>query len=113
MAKKDFDRYYKEVENQYLEMLDNLKDFQEAAMNKLIEPERLQEIEANIAPIKQNYQRLSYVMYLLNKPTKKQKQAKYNKVNKKLIEKLKGHDEQSILKENENSIENLRKTLSK
>lgn len=113
MAKKDFDRYYKEVENQYLEMIDNLKDFQEAAMNKLIEPERLQEIEANIVPIKQNYQRLNYVMYLLNKPTKKQKQAKYNKVNKKLIEQLKEHDEQSVLKENENSMENLRKTLSK
>lgn len=112
MSKKDFDNYYNQVEEQYLEMINNLKDFEELATYKIIEPERLDELKAIIQPIKQNYQRLSYIKFLLNKPNKQSKKKKYMKVNEKLIKELDKDSEKAVIEENEKSLLKVNKTIN-
>lgn len=79
MAVKDVVRYYNEIADQYLEMQEELNDFTELAKQGMFEPERLEAIEKSVEPLKTNYERISYIMFLLNKPARKEKQNKYNK----------------------------------
>lgn len=99
MSKKDVDIHYKKVCEQYLELRQNLRDFEQEARNGMFPPEKLEEIKANIRPIMDNYERWSYMMFLLNQPNKGKKKIKYNNQNKKLINQL----------NQSNSIENIEK----
>ena len=99
MALKDLKNYYNEVCDQYYEMLENLKDFQKDQEEGLVEEDRMEEIKQNIKPLMDNYERISYLMFLLNKPARKEKVKSYEKRNKKLLQKL----------SKENSLEKMRK----
>ena len=89
MAKKDFDREYKQIEAQYLEMLENLKDMEKELADGLVSPDMFEQMKEIIKPLRTNYEMWSYVKFLLNKPTRKQKEAKYRNQNKKLISQMK------------------------
>ena len=67
MAVKDVKKYYEEVENQYMEMRDELREFEKLAEENMFEPERIDAIKESIQPLMRNYEVLSYVMYLLNR----------------------------------------------
>lgn len=77
MSVKDVKNYYDEVSQQYQDMLPEIHDFEELAMNNMFEPERLDAIMQTIQPLMRNYEMISYVMFLLNKPNKKKKHKKY------------------------------------
>ena len=94
MSKKDVDRHYKKILEQYKELKQNLKDFEEEAKNGLFPPEKMDEIRANIRPLMDNYERWSYMMFLLNQPAKKEKRNKYAKQNEKFLKSL--NDNNSI-----------------
>jgi hypothetical protein len=109
MSVKDVKLYYEEVCQQRQEMLNELKDFEKECEQGLIEPERLDKIKETIQPLLNNYQTLSYIMFLLNKPVKKEKQDKYLNKNKKLLNNIdKEFTKEGILNENQTTIENLR-----
>ena len=112
MAKKDVEIYYQQVVDQYKEMVENLKDFEKEASEGLVEPEGLDRIKESIQPIKNNYQCLSYIMYLLNKPTKKKKDTWYNKVSKTLLNEVEAKNTKAgILQQNNDSIKELKKII--
>ena len=77
MAKRHVEEYYNTVCNQWLAMQNELNDFAEEARKGLFPPERLEQIKETIQPIKTNYETLSYIMYLLNMPNRKEKESKY------------------------------------
>lgn len=107
MSKKHVEQYYEEVCAQYKEMLENIHDFEELAQNNIISPERLEEYNKNIITLKTNWERISYIMFLLNKPNKKEKQKKYERQNQKLLNGLdKNNSPESVLEENRKVIEN-------
>ena len=54
MAKKDVVQYFLEIEAQYLEMLDNLKEFKELAAQNRISQADLEMMTNEIATIKTN-----------------------------------------------------------
>ena len=113
MSVKDIKKYYEEVAEQYLEMRNELKDFSELAEKQMFEPERLDAIKESIQPLMRNYEVLSYIMYLLNKPNKKEKQKKYEKMNAKLLATIKqGNTEDGVIEENENVIQKLKKQIN-
>lgn len=73
MAKRHVVQYYLEIENQYLEMLSNMQEFKDLlSENKISQEEFLQAVE-EVEVIKANYERISYIMFLLNKPNRKTK----------------------------------------
>lgn len=103
MSKKDFDREYNVIENQYLEMLKNLKDMEKEFADGLVSPDMLNQMKQVMEPLLVNYRMWSYVKFLLNKPAKKQKEEKYKNQNKKLMSQMKTFNE---MKEENNQVLN-------
>lgn len=109
MAKKDVERYYLEICEQQKEMLENVKEMEEECQKGMVAPERLKQLKDMTEVFNQNYKRISYIMFLLNQPAKKEKVKKYNNQNKKKIEKLgKENSLGAVLEENKKVIENIK-----
>lgn len=112
MAKKHFDAYYNEICNQFIESRNILKQFEQVAMEGIVPPERLEEMKKNIEPIKANYQMLSYIAFLLNKPNKETKVKRYEKQNQKLIKSVEHkYTLDAMIEENSEAIEEMNKNL--
>lgn len=103
MSKKDFDKEYIIIENQYLEMLENLKDMEKELADGLVNPDMFDQMKQVMEPLLINYRMWSYIKFLLNKPVKKQKEEKYKNQNKKLMTQMKSFDE---MKEENNQVLN-------
>lgn len=88
MAVKDVLKYYAQVCSDYREMEENIKDFEEAVSREIYPPERIEEYKKSIEPFKINYERLTYIIYLLNLPVRKEKVAGYERRNQKLLKSL-------------------------
>ena len=88
MAVKDVEHHYSEICEQYHEMMDILREMEESLADDMISPERVEQLKAQIEPIKNTYEQFSYWMFLLHQPQRKSKVARYRKQNKKLLEKL-------------------------
>ena len=110
MALKDIINYYNEICDQYHDLLTEIRDFEEEAKKGLIEPERLDEIKKTIQPLIANYQTLSYIMFLLNKPVKKEKHKKYEKQNTKILKQIAYKNTKAgLLETNNNTINEVKK----
>lgn len=88
MALKDVYNYYKEIEAQYFEMLQDVKDFDEALEEHIIDEEHYNQAQSIINKLKENYERVSYIVYLIGSPRRKPKKKKYNTQNKTYLEYL-------------------------
>lgn len=123
MAKKDVMHYYDVISNQYLEMQESLKDMEEELRKNLISPDRVEQLKQTIEPIKNNYMRISYIVFLLNKPNKfrlfinnildklnlSANKRAFKKVKKEEFKKLEEeHGLESVEKENKDIIDNLK-----
>ena len=80
MALRDVKEYYFKMLGQYFEMKADLADFEQALKDGFITEEQMQAAIDDVDRVKQNYERLSYIMYLLNLPNRKSKQEKYKKI---------------------------------
>lgn len=107
MSVKHVKRYFNDICDLYHELLENVKDMQEAAEQGLISPERFEEYKKTIEPVKTNYERWSYMMYLLNKPNKKEKERKYRKQRQEEIEEFtKNNSDKIAIEESKEALEN-------
>lgn len=88
MSVRDIKLYYDEICQQYQDMLNEIHDFEIECEKGLIEPERLDNIKQTIQPLLNNYQTLSYIMFLLNKPVRKSSQKRYLGQNKKFLKQI-------------------------
>lgn len=79
MAIKHLEEYYKKVCDDYTEMLQTLTDMEEAFNNNLVSDEQMNQLKQMIEPLKNNYMTLSWVMYLLYQPARKEKFSKYDR----------------------------------
>ena len=112
---RDVKIYYYNMLSQYLEMKQDLKDFEEALAAGHITEDQLEEAKADVAQIEQNYNRLTYIMFLLEVPSKKDKKEKFYKVNKTLMKAFEelGADAKSVEDENTSALLHLRAELKK
>lgn len=79
MSVKAVEKYYKQICDQYNEMIENIHDLEDECSKGLVEPERVERLKEQVSPIKQNYERWTYMMYLLHEPQRKSKHMKYKK----------------------------------
>ena len=108
MSKKHVEEYYEVISNQYIEMLNSLKDMENECIKGLLDPDKLEQIKKLIEPLKENYMRISYIMFLLNKPNRKAKEKRYEQQNKKLLNNFSKKDTlENIKKENKEIIEQI------
>jgi hypothetical protein len=77
MAIRDVKEYYFKMLNQYLEMKADMADFEQALKDGFITEDQMQYALEEVNKVQQNYERLSYIMYLLNLPKRKAKQKQY------------------------------------
>lgn len=115
MAEKDFKEYLFSVQRQYLDAKADLADFDEALKAGYITEERLQQVKDEFIQLDINYQRLLYVDFLLNMPSRRQKkylQRKRAREALKLARQQKA-DKESVIEENEKLKENIHTELEK
>lgn len=108
MSYKHVKDYYVQVEQQYMEALSDTADYKQAFEDGYLSQEQLEQAENLLYALKQNYERLSYIMYLFNKPNKPNKAMKYEKQFSYLNEWLKARSatKKSVIEENENVLVN-------
>lgn len=105
MSVKAVRKYYDQICEQYHEMIELIHDLEKEAEQDLVEPERIERLKEQVAPIKQNYERWTYMMFLLNQPERKSKHEKYKKLNSRVLQNLdKQNDLDSVLEENKASL---------
>ena len=113
MSVKSLEQHYNDVVAQYQEMLNDIKDMEKELAEGLVSPDFIDNLKANIAPIKQNYEWWSYVMYLLHEPQRVAKREKYRKVMKKAIAKLDpAEDPKKVLENNKGNLEVLKQGVN-
>lgn len=115
MSKKHFDEYFNQVVSDYKEMLDTIKDLEEECNKGLVHPDKVEQMKELIKPLKNNYMTLSWVMYLLNQPNRKQKKKKYEQVQLPVITKIdpdKERSPESIHQENLDTITSLKDSFN-
>lgn len=108
MAIKQVKEYYKQVETLYLELASELQEMEEDFKGGECTDEQLQNLLVPVNNIRENYQRLAYIMFLLHQPNKVKKENKYNKQNKELYNYFNNNGmlaEQEIAKEKDSLIE--------
>lgn len=109
MSVKDVHKYYEDVCNQYKELLSELKDMEDMVSKDLATPELYEQLKQTAQPVLSNYQTISWIIFLLNKPNKKSKQKKYKKQFSKLINSLdESRNPECIRMENNHVINSLR-----
>ena len=109
MARKHFDDYYNKVYKQYKELQNALADMSAEVESGMMSPERLNQLKQTISPVKNSFESLSYIKYLLDMPTRKSKQDRYNKQQKKLLSNTAVSYGDNTLDVNKKNIEALRK----
>lgn len=89
MSRKHVDEYYNQICAQYKELLENTKEVEKSMKEGIVSPEFLDNYKKVIEPVKVNYERWSYMIFLLNMPNKKEKKRKYLKQREKEIDEYK------------------------
>ena len=108
MSIKAVNKYYKQICEQYKEMIQDIKDLEQEAAQGIIEPERVERLKDQVAPIKQNYERWTYMMFLLHQPNRKEKHPRYAKQNQKLLKSLnQSNSLEAVLAENEEALKHV------
>lgn len=108
MAIRHVKDYVKEIEAQYQQMVDILHELERELENNVVAPEVVDNFKATMEPIKNNKDRLDYILFLFNKPNKEPKVKKYVSQNKKLLKQIEKGSKENILKENEKSLQELK-----
>lgn len=111
MAIRDLKEYYDTVAEAYVEMLREAKDFEKEYKQGHLTEEQLTQMQATIAPLKENYERLSYVMMLLNKPKRTSKEATFYKQNRMLYDYLKDSSSDKIIQEDTDVLVTFRQLI--
>lgn len=93
MAKRDFDREYDQIERDYLDMVAELKDMEKELGDGLVSPDMFENMKKMAQPLLNNYRVWNYIKFILDKPTRKEKQTRYAAQNKKLLENCKTFDQ--------------------
>lgn len=108
MARRDFDDYYNKIASQLFELDKVFKDLSAEADAGMVEPERIEQLKVTIEPIRTSYHTLSYIKYLLDKPTRKSKHGRYDDQSKKVLNSSKGYHSKDYINRNDNILKGLR-----
>lgn len=109
MSVKHIKKYYNDIAIQFMEMQEVLREAENNYSQKLVSPEQLENIKKTVEPLKQNYARISYIMYLLNMPAKNKKKNKYAKTYEKFYKSIaNGNTLSDIKQENSNAINKIK-----
>lgn len=104
MAIRDFEDYFSSVKKEYFEMKEVLAEFEQLFRDGHITEDKLKDTEDYVARVKENYDRLLYVEFLIRK-----RKGRKNRNDERLQEYLKSvkADEGGVVEENRENIERI------
>lgn len=113
MATIDVKKYYYKMLAQYLEMKNDLADFEQALEDGFITEEQVLAAKEEVSRLEENYHRLTYIVYLLELPKRNSKRKKFEKSNEKFMTRFKqlGADIDTIVDENTSCLMHFRAEL--
>lgn len=111
MAKRDVTLYFLQVQSQYFEMVKLAKELNEELKKGLITQEQLESVQNEMDILKANYERIAYIMLLLNKPNRKSKKSKEESIYKEWYDYLKGASKEAIMDENRDVLCDFKKFI--
>ena len=111
MAKKHVNMYFLEVQNNYFEMLENLEEFKELAQQGRISQEEYDQMLAEVELNKCNYERIAYIIMLLNKPNKSSNEE--SDINRAWYKALEGASKEVIINESKDVLADLKALIKK
>ena len=115
MARKDVIDYYLQQQKVYLKMLALAKRVDDDYARGLIdrdERERLRErMLPGIEQVKEGYERLSYIVLLLNEPGRKSKKPGYRRQNEKLYGRLVASSRETLMSKDEDALRALKEII--
>lgn len=109
MARRHVVNYFLELQALYIEMVDSLQEYNTAYEEGWLTDEQLEQMHKEIDIIKGNYEFMSYVVMLLNKPNRKDKQE--TAFQQGLYERVKGKSREAVLDESKNALADLASIL--
>ena len=110
MSIRDVRKYHMRMTADYKELKDTLKKLEseitpESSKNAI---QSLDTIKKQVAVVEENFNRINYIMYLLDIPQRKKKQQRWEAQNKKKIDSIPEKDRlDNIHNENKNMIKSL------
>lgn len=110
MAVKDVRDYYERMTSDYMEMKRVLAEMEKISDERAGEAlNNIEFIRSQVKLLEANYKRLSYVMFLLNQPTKKSKKSGYARREHKKLEQIPEKDRmEGVIQENSTVLDNLK-----
>lgn len=111
MSVKHVKDYYLKITQDYHNMTQVLQELEKSVADDKISElnNNIPMIKQQVAQLKENYLRISYIMFLLNMPNRKEKRAKYVKREHKKIDDIpKEHQLIGVLREDKSIIDNLK-----
>ncbi len=100
MAKRDVALYFLQVQSQYFDMVKLAKEMNEELKKGFVTQEQVESIQNEMDILKANYERIAYIMLLLNKPNRKSKKSSEESIYKEWYDYLKGASKEAIMDEN-------------
>lgn len=110
MSIKHVKKYYAQVEQQFYEMNQAAKELNEECKRGNVTQAQVDQAETMALPLRQNYERLSYLLYLLNLPNRECKIPKYERVNRELADGF-ARTHKAEEHENEDALKNFKKYI--
>lgn len=115
MARKDVLAYYLQQQGIYLRMVATAKKVDEDLRSGLITREERDRLSEALAPsigqIRDNYERLSYIMLLLNEPKRKSKKKAYLRQNEGLYKRLVAVGRENSIREDGDALAFIRREV--
>jgi len=113
MAKKHVMSYYKQIQDLYFEMLEDVKDFDEALKGGYVTEEQVEQSQMMLDKTKDHYERLSYIILLLNQPTRDKKLNRHKSQNKKLYNYFENTSQDRVLSEIQDDLKKFKEYIKK
>lgn len=113
MAKKHVINYYNQIQDMYFEMLDDVKDFDEALKGGYVTQEQVEQSQMMLDKAKDHYERLSYIILLLNQPAGNKKLKKHKNQNKRLYNFFKNMSQEKTIDETQDNLKKFKEYIKK
>ena len=113
MALKDVKQYFLQVQSHLFEMSNILTELNKELAEGKVTEEQVAPIRNEMNKVSENYQRLSYILYLFNKPNRSSKATKYEK-KEKLLTNAFEHSTASkeyVIKEDEDALKTFKELV--
>lgn len=114
MSVKHVKEYYDKVASDYVMMKKTLEELEKTAQISPNENlnQNIINIKQAVDKLKENYMRISYIVFLLNMPNKKEKRKNYENYEKKKLNKIpEEHRLDAILQEDKESIDTIKSLM--